>query len=400
MLTYSIFKGKIDGKTIYDFSNKLDYTLNQQDRIKLVNNILNTQTVGENTKLPDAYFEEYFEQRDLVNGIDTSHIKLCATTKDNLSSSNNVCKELEKMADYILFAPDGERINKKMKYNFYTEEDYNRKLKKEKSLIEQANNYVNENNIKDCTEDEAIDFLINSGKNYKKSIKQKITMKDLNDKELYCLRDYEKLLIWLKQQLHNENKKDAKEHDSKRRFFYGNQIGEIKKEQKLCKDMIKRTIYFKQPLSDSTVIDYEQFDFFDKEHVMALLKINPRTDLTSDLACLTQDLNNLLKKCNLNTNELKVLDMWRIEDSTQESIASYLKITQQLVSAMLNRICWKVINQYEKEYEDWYYLNVVKGKYKKCRCCNEVKLTNKFGKDERNKDSLKSYCRECEKQLK
>ena len=55
------------------------------------------------------------------------------------------------------------------------------------------------------------------------------------------------------------------------------------------------------------------------------------------------------------------------------------------------------INEYEKQYTDWYYLNKVKGTYKKCCRCGEIKLVQEFDVDKNLKSGIKSACKECRK---
>ena len=52
-----------------------------------------------------------------------------------------------------------------------------------------------------------------------------------------------------------------------------------------------------------------------------------------------------------------------------------------------------IVQAYEEKIEDIYYLNIRKGKYKKCNVCGEVKLTNKFNKN--GKQGLMPMCKKC-----
>lgn len=381
MLPIKRFMGKIDGKDIYYFSRLLDYALKQKERVEHLNKILYN-----NGKL-DKYFEEVFIQRDIVNGIDTSHIKLCLDKTGFLSSDINVCREIEKMADYVLFSPDGERITKKTIYNFYPKEIFEQKIRKEEKISAFGALEDEQRN------EDVIDFLIREGENYKKQIQQKITFKDLNDVALSVLKEYEKFINKLRNML--SAKGDSLSFSEKKKLRQ--MISSLIDDEIHVKDKVKGTIYFKQVLKDSTVVDYNQFDFTNKNHVLALLKVPKRTDLNEDLACLIFDLESLIKNTNLTHLEKQVLKLWRLEDETQESIAVHLGVTQPYISKILNSIATKIGNQYTKEYIDWYYLEVEKGTYKKCSECGEVKLIAEFNKDSKSRDGYKNICKTCRK---
>ena len=98
--------------------------------------------------------------------------------------------------------------------------------------------------------------------------------------------------------------------------------------------------------------------------------------MTTDLGILIYDLSQLLKHIKMSKQDKKILKMWRQDALTQFDIAKGLNITQQHVASTLNKIAIRVVNVFEVKYEDWYYLNLVKGRYKKCSCCGGIKLAN------------------------
>jgi predicted XRE-type DNA-binding protein len=371
--------GKINGKDIYHFSKQLDYTLNQQDRINLLNNILY------NERGLDEYFEEVFEQKDVENGTDTSHIKLCIDKNGFLSQDINVCQVLEKMSDYILYSPDGERITKKTIYNFYPKDIFEKKLKKEEQLGDTTDCESNDEHS------EVIDFLIGYGKNFKKEIKQEITNKDLIDKDLVIVKEYENFIKLIKKYKEND---DLTFTEKKK---LNSLLKTLSDDEIICKDKLKGVIYFKQAMKDSTVIDYDKFDFTNISHILALMKMPIRSNLSEDLACLILDLENIIKQIELSSLEKNILKLWRLEDETQESIAECLNITQSYVSKVLNKIAKKIIRQYKINYVEWHYTYVEKGVYKKCSCCGEIKLIHNFDVDKKNSDGYKNKCKECNK---
>jgi len=380
------FESKIHNKHIMDFTKQLNYNIqNQQERVKIVNNIL----YDKNGKL-NIFFQEYFDK----------YFKYNLSKEDFLSEDINVCQALEKMANYILFAPDGKPLNKKVKYNFYkSEEEF---LKKTQNIVslEALIEEINENNENEFnTYDEIIDFLVRK-QNYYKEKKQKIYKKDLYDEELKPIQEYQKTIDALYKKLQELRKyKKLNYKTIKKIKALSRWVGDCRWCQIYCKDAIKRTIYFKRLTHYTTETTYDTFDFMDKNHIMALLKCH-NSNLQTDLGCLVYDLNTLINNIKLNEQERKILNMYREEDMTQEKIAEKLGLSQQFVSQTIEKIVNRIIKQYYRIYEDWYYLNICKGKYKKCSKCGEIKLISYFGKDDRNKDGLKSICRKCDNIIK
>ncbi len=371
------FKGKIDNKGIPDFLSQLDFSLSQEDRIKLVEDILYTQECNNDTvkdKFLDKYYETYFDEKFNSN----------PNQKDYLSHDNNVCNSLEAMANYILFADDTEKV-KKTKYNFYTVEQLKKICKHEVSLQELV-----EKTYKDVKDENIINFIKNSVTNHKKEIKQYISKQDIKDIE--AIRDYEKYKSKLYKKL-VELRNDKT--DKKLQKFILNILKDIKSDQIYCKDTLKGVIYFKSPLNDSTDIDYEQFDFLDFKHVKELLGCN-NTNVLTDLGCLGQYLNQIIEDLNLSDDERLVLDLYHSHNVNQEDIAIELGFSQQYVSKIINKITNKVIKAYFKLLEDWYYTEVCKGTYKQCSKCGEIKLISRFDKDKNGCNlGLKGVCKSC-----
>jgi hypothetical protein len=116
-------------------------------------------------------------------------------------------------------------------------------------------------------------------------------------------------------------------------------------------------------------------------------------------------MEQLVQNCGLTIVERNILDIYRQstyddENTTLEGMANKLGVKQQYISAVLNNICNKIISKFEEVYEDWYYLNKVKGKNKKCSSCGKIKLANEryFRKRSDNKgDGYYNQCRICEK---
>ena len=70
---------------------------------------------------------------------------------------------------------------------------------------------------------------------------------------------------------------------------------------------------------------------------------------------------------------------------------------EYISSLWRNKIPGIIASQAEDDYLDWYYLEVEKGKYKKCSRCGEIKLAHNkyFSKNKTSKDGFYSICKCC-----
>jgi hypothetical protein len=363
------FRGAINGKVLYnDFIKKLDYNLMQADRMKLVENLLYPDG-----KLDD-YFQTYFDEK--YNAIPKS--------TDHLSSDNTVCKGLETLANYILYAKDAE-VGKKVKYNFYNKESFNKLLNKDIYINDITYETIHDG---ESIETEVIDFLMTINKNYKKEKKQKLLAEDYIDdaflseikiyqidketgKETYKESQFVHLIVENQKHIASLGKRflDKKYNKFKVREI----LSCLKNSQLQMKVIIKRPIIFKDPLKDSTVLDYDKFDFTNVNHVRALLLYHNNNTQT-DVGCLVFDLNNLIDKLELSEKESIALTKYR-DGWTLPMIAQLLYFKKPYsVEALLKQVSKKVVKKYLEMCEDRHYLYVEKGVYKKCTKCGEIKL--------------------------
>ena len=167
----------------------------------------------------------------------------------------------------------------------------------------------------------------------------------------------------------------------------------LKDDMLQIKESKERPIVWKAPLRDSgNEIDWSYLDMFDPTHVRALLQLRREMDICEDALI---DLDDIIEKINLDEELTKILELWR-RDKTQEVIGKIIGISQQAVTKKIDKIVSKVINEYERQYEEkHYYMNLVKGKYKKCKECGKVKLIKRF--DKNGKKGHMSKCKKCRK---
>ena len=75
-----------------------------------------------------------------------------------------------------------------------------------------------------------------------------------------------------------------------------------------------------------------------------------------------------------------------------------IKHSLEYISSLWRKKIPKLIaSQAEDEYLYWYYLNIKKGKYKKCSRCGQIKLANnkQFSKNKTSRDGYYSICKKC-----
>ena len=142
--------------------------------------------------------------------------------------------------------------------------------------------------------------------------------------------------------------------------------------------------------------DLGDVDFLDEDIVKCILKLDVndlKYEYDLETIIVIKDFLNTIYVSNLSDTQLRIFEMYN-KGKTQQYIADILGCSRQVVIKHLDKIVKKMINTYEKEYtENHYYLNVVKGKYKKCSRCGEVKLIQYFHK--KGGKRYQSRCKYC-----
>ena len=375
------FYGKINGKSIGSFL-KFNYNLNTcEERIDFVNEVLEMYRV-DGVEFYNEYFDEVYDQDrkfgkiDIVIGKDKSQY-----------TESNIASALEMIANYILAVDEKD---KDINYKIYTSEELFNRACREYNVINsvaKANGGLDMNYGENISEAFPIFQL---PKNFKKVKDLKVEKKDL---EKYPpMKDYTDFYEYLKEESKRLwNTKGLSKEDMIRRSKIKKILPEIKKDIIEVKKQLQMPIIWKAPLKDNGGADYDELDMFDKNVVKELLQVHKQVDLQDDLSCILVDLDNLINNVEFTKRQYEVLELWR-NGLTIENISKELHVKENTVSITLNRAIDSIIKQYEKEYEEWYYLNIRKGTYKKCSKCGEVKLISQFSK---NGNRLRGNCKDC-----
>ena len=145
-------------------------------------------------------------------------------------------------------------------------------------------------------------------------------------------------------------------------------------------------------------MDENQIDFRDINHIKALLECSPSSqkwygttstsleqylhDVRYKIA--KEDWDNLMfmRECS-NISSTKFYDETGV--NLPEINASIMRIAKIIYKHHMT-ISWNL-----------FYLNIAKGRYKKCSRCNEVKLTMDFNKHPQSLDGYRPECKDCRK---
>lgn len=404
MIKNNNMNGKIKGKSIWNFVMALDWSLdNVEDRLEHVRKILGEYKIGD-VNFYHEFFEEVFNQDN-----PHSKVKLILSTDDARYEESNIAKALEVIESYILCSRDEieERKKNETKYKIYNSNELLKRFEQERNLMyklstvnsDKSNNYDKDDSRKDKDYDGNVFEIFQLPKNYKKVKDIVIEKKDF--KRFPILNDYQQSINHMKEKLKelmeiDENKlneEDLRDLRSRKKMIMKN-LKLLKLDMLDAKKQLEMPIIWKAPLKDNGSADYDMLDMFDKNVVKELLRVHKQVDLQDELSCILVDLENLIKKINFTKRQREVLDMWS-KGLSASAIARELNVKPQTIAASLDSVIALIVKQYEKDYEDWYYLNIRKGQYKKCSKCGETKLISRF--DKKGKQGLQSRCKKCRK---
>ena len=384
------FYGKIGGKHIGNFLN-FNYKLNTcEERIAFVNEVLEMYKV-DGVEFYHEYFDEVYDQERKHSKID-----LVIDKSKSTYTTSNIASSLELIANYILAVDD---VDDKVNYKIYTSEELFKRACQEFNVINdvaKANGGLDMKYEEEGNKDvEAFPFF-QLPRNYKKVKDLKLEKEDL---EKYPpMKDYYEFYNYLKEESKRLwGTKNLSKEEMVRRGKIKKLLPEIKKDMMDAKKQLQMPIIWKSPLKDNGGADYDLLDMFDKEVVKELLRVHKGVDLQDDLSCILVDLENLINKIEFTDKQRKVLELWSNGLATGE-ISKKLNVKPNTVASCLNGVVDLIVKQYEKEYEEWYYLNIRKGEYKRCNRCGNVKLVSQFNKN--GKKGLKPMCKKCENESK
>lgn len=315
------FNGEIDNKTVRDLK-MLDYNItNYSDRNKHIEDILGDE--GSCRKFYDDYVDKFYK----------------SDTTNELSEDINVFKSIEQMATYLLNSSDLDK-EKKQEYKIYNDEQLFR------IALMENNGADLSQNIGNTEQEQVLHYLLSNRRNeyYKKDVS--IQQSDFKDSRIAdILNDYNDLYEVVKKELNNIKNKNK---SSMNLYQARNMLKTIKDDMILAKQKIIRPIDITPSGDFSTVIDWDQFDFTNKEHIKAVLYIEKEQIIPNDdVSLIVYDVNRVIgiyhKNGMLDDTDIKIIKLIRLEKSyTLSKIGELLNISQQAVSKRIDKISEKI----------------------------------------------------------
>jgi hypothetical protein len=388
-------------KPTFQMNKELDFTLEgTSKRLEKLNDVIQKY---------DSQLVNYYDEHFIANKTSTSF------------EQDIVGQDLEKLADYLLFADNKEQRKKskeeKEEYSVLTKSQIERNNRKETlsdDLSYFEENVKNANNHSFYSEDKRFKNKMNIKE--EKPKKRKAKLKQTDTKSI-TKEDLEKYPV-LKQT--SEIIEKITQEIKKGKDEFGNVLSadmirkkkwlciELKKDQVAYKDSMKKHVnpksVIKQSLNgkiDVNFSDQEVVEFLFHEY--SQLKQYCFDNIESDLKHVLMDFEKLVDETPF-SDILKEIFILKIDGLCHSEINKELEHKYQIqfgkqhISTIIrNTIPKKIIDTHRKQLEDWFYREIVRGKYKCCTRCGEIKLAtdNYFSKDKKGIFGYKSICKLC-----
>ena len=256
--------------------------------------------------------------------------------------------------------------------------------------------------------------MISNDKNQIFQPKVMITKKDVE--EIPGLAQLREAIKMWEQKLKTASGRDA--------FIIKTAIIELRKDQYILKDAYRKPIIPKNITRSKHFIPLESdFSFDDEGYVVpegvslcdpkvvsailcnySLMKQESWGEFEKDLWYLMQEFDEVadaaLKDYPLYDRicEYKVDGLQNIDIQEKLQMEFGIKHSVEYISSLWrNKIPKLIASEAEDRLLNWYFLNEMKGKYKKCSRCGEIKLAHNkyFSKNKTSKDGFYSICKKC-----
>ena len=395
------FNGKLDGKRASDYYNEAKEFMapTAKDMIDRIKDVLGAYEI-EGKEFYDTFWEKVFIQNDNQEDWEGG-IKLVLNKEDSLYSDSNIAGTLELMGTYIIKSERKRDNPEDYMRVYHSNEMFKKAIDEQNALRHLIDNSPNGKYAKEKGLDEY--YVLANQTNYKMEKRLvKLTNKDLEQlDEIYgskynTVHEYYLGYLKMRELLADMNnvgcKKKLTKDDKVRHKTIKKNIKSLKDDFIECINKKSRPIVFKAPLPDKGCPEWDLFDETDAKHIRAALRINRGNDMQDDVSVIIKDLHNTINECDFTPKQKRIIELLRTDLSFDE-IALEMNSDKGSINKYVNSICKKIVKKNYEKIENWYYLNILKGKYKKCSKCGEIKLISRFSK---NGNRTQSRCKSCQ----
>ena len=395
------FNGKLEGKSAYEYYQAIKglRKQNAKETIEVIREIIGSEFINDR-EFVHPFWEKVFIQKDERDEWEGG-VKLLLSTSDNLYTDSNIARILENMGTLIIDSEkkrdDPERYIKVFK----SEEMFIKAIDEQNAMLQIVNSSPTGRYAKTMGRNDL--FVLANQMNYKMEKRRvKLNDKDLEelDKEFGCkyplVHDYYTTYLQYKKEVEKYRGmiREGKVLSNTEKYKYKYARRHVKTLKNDFLDVIEkkeRPILFKAPLPDEGCPEWEMFDETDIEHVKAALRVNRGNDMQDELSVIIRDLEITVSQCEWTDRQKRILELLKT-DASLPKIAEEVNMRWSDFEKEYNRMCKRIVDKNYEKIEDWYYLNIRYGSYKKCNKCKEIKLTSKFSK---NGNGLRSHCKNC-----
>lgn len=255
--------------------------------------------------------------------------------------------------------------------------------------------------------------LMNENKNQIFQPKVTITKKDLE--EIQPLRQLREAIDSWEQKLKCTEGKDA--------FVIKKALIEMRKDQYLIKDAFRKPIIPRALIHSKHYIELEDTSYIADSAIVrqgvslmdpkvcsailcnySKLKGDSNDALNGDLHYLLEDFDNISTIALKDYPLYEKIVLYKIDGMPNVQIVDKIQLefgikhTAEYISCLWrNKIPKLIAAAAEDQWLNWHYLNIEKGKYKKCSRCGQIKLAHNkyFSKNKTSKDGFYSICKKC-----
>ena len=395
------FNGKLEGKSAYEYYQAVKgfKKQNVEETIEFIREVIGSEFINDR-EFVHPFFEKVFIQDGERNEWEGG-IKLLLSTSDSLYSDSNIAKLLECMGTMIIESERKRDNPDKYIKVFKSSEMFAKAIDEQNALSQIVNASSDGKYAKTMGRNDL--FILANQMNYKMEKRRvKLNDKDLEelDKEFGSkypvVHDYYITYLQYKEEIEKYRNmiREGKVFTNVEKFKYKYARRHVKTLKNDFLDVIEkkeRPIVFKCPLPDEGFPEWSMFDETDPEHIKAALRVNRGNDMQDELSVIIRDLEITVSECKWTDRQKRILELLKTDLSLLQ-IAEEVKLNSSDFNKEYNRICKRIVDKNYEKIEDWYYLNIRYGEYKKCNKCKEVKLTSKFSK---NGNGLRSHCKNC-----